>query len=76
MDNVDIATLEIMVSSPSDARAHGEDSPRADRGTTFGQMLVTPKVRRVFLAAGVTSFDWLPIHVEETEGASRGGEAR
>jgi hypothetical protein len=33
-------------------------------------MLVTPKVRRVFLAAGVTSFDWLPIRVEETEGAS------
>ena len=38
-------------------------------------MLVTPKVRRVFLAAGVTSFKWLPIRVEETEGASRGSEA-
>ena len=31
-------------------------------------LLVTPKVRRVFLAAGVTSFDWLPIRVEDAEG--------
>ena len=30
--------------------------------------LVTPKVRRVFLAAGVTSFDWLPIRVEDADG--------
>ena len=29
------------------------------------RMLVTPKVRRVFRDAGVTSFDWLPIRVEE-----------
>jgi hypothetical protein len=43
---------------------------------SYQWMLVTPKVRRVFLAAGITSFDWLPIRVEETEGASRGGEAR
>jgi hypothetical protein len=27
--------------------------------------LVTPKVRRVFLDAGVTTFKWLPIHVED-----------
>jgi hypothetical protein len=27
--------------------------------------LVTPRVRRVFRDAGVTSFDWLPVHVEE-----------
>jgi hypothetical protein len=27
--------------------------------------LVTPKVRRVFRDAGVTSFDWLPVRVEE-----------
>lgn len=31
-------------------------------------MLVTPKVRRVFRDAGVTSFDWLPIRVEEGDG--------
>lgn len=30
-------------------------------------MLVTPKVRRVLLDAGVTSFDWLPIRVEAPE---------
>ncbi len=30
--------------------------------------LVTPKVRRVFRDAGVTSFDWLPIRVEEADG--------
>ena len=28
-------------------------------------MVVTPKVRRVFRDAGVTSFDWLPVRVEE-----------
>jgi hypothetical protein len=28
-------------------------------------LLVTPKVRRVIVAAGVTCFDWLPIRVEE-----------
>ncbi len=28
-------------------------------------LLVTPKVRRVFRDAGVTSFDWLPIRVED-----------
>lgn len=27
--------------------------------------LVTPKVRRIFLDAGVTEFDWLPIRVED-----------
>ena len=27
-------------------------------------LLVTPKIRRVFRDAGVTSFDWLPIRVE------------
>jgi hypothetical protein len=27
--------------------------------------LVTPKVQRVFRAAGVTAFDWLPIRVED-----------
>ena len=27
--------------------------------------VVTPKVRRIFMNAGVTSFDWLPIRVEE-----------
>jgi hypothetical protein len=43
---------------------------------SYPWMLVTPKVRRFFLAAGVTSFDWLPIRVEETEGASSEGEAR
>lgn len=30
-------------------------------------MLVTPKVRRVFRDAGVTSFDWLPIRLEDTD---------
>ncbi len=30
--------------------------------------LVTPKVRRVFRDAGVTSFNWLPIRVEEADG--------
>lgn len=29
--------------------------------------LVTPKVRRVFLDAGVTEFDWLPIRVEDDQ---------
>jgi hypothetical protein len=33
-------------------------------------MLVTPKVRRIFCAAGATVFDWLPIRVEEMEGAT------
>ncbi|MDC3958782.1 hypothetical protein [Polyangium jinanense] len=28
--------------------------------------LVTPKVRRIFLDAGVTGFDWIPIRVEES----------
>jgi hypothetical protein len=28
-------------------------------------LLVTPKVRRVIVGAGVTCFDWLPIRVEE-----------
>ncbi len=28
-------------------------------------LLVTPRVRRVFRDAGVTSFDWLPIRVED-----------
>jgi hypothetical protein len=28
-------------------------------------LLVTPKVRRIFRDAGVTCFDWIPIHVEE-----------
>jgi hypothetical protein len=27
--------------------------------------LVTPRVRRVFRDAGVTSFDWLPVHIED-----------
>jgi hypothetical protein len=35
---------------------------------SYPWMLVTPRVRRVFLAAGVTYFGWLPIRVEETEG--------
>ncbi len=30
--------------------------------------IVTPRVRRVFRDAGVTSFDWLPIRVEEGAG--------
>lgn len=30
-------------------------------------LLVTPKVRRVFRDAGVTTFDWLPVRVEPTE---------
>jgi hypothetical protein len=30
--------------------------------------VVTPKVRRVFRDAGVTSFDWLPIRVEDPDG--------
>jgi hypothetical protein len=30
--------------------------------------LVTPKVMRVFRDAGVASFDWLPIRVEESDG--------
>ena len=29
--------------------------------------VVTPKVRRIFMNAGVTSFDWLPIRVKEEE---------
>jgi len=28
-------------------------------------MVVTPKVRRVFRDAGVTCFDWIPVHIEE-----------
>jgi hypothetical protein len=32
---------------------------------SYPWMLVTPKVRRVVRAAGVTSFDWLPIRVED-----------
>jgi hypothetical protein len=28
-------------------------------------VLVTPRVRRVFRDAGVTSFDWLPVHIED-----------
>ena len=32
---------------------------------SFPWMLVTPKVRRVFRDAGVTSFDWLPIRVDD-----------
>jgi hypothetical protein len=32
---------------------------------SFPWTLVTPRVRRVFRDAGVTSFDWLPVHVEE-----------
>jgi hypothetical protein len=35
---------------------------------SYPWMLVTPKVRRVFLAAGVTYFGWHPIRVEETKG--------
>jgi hypothetical protein len=35
---------------------------------SYPWMVVTPRVRRVFLAAGVTNFNWLPIRVEETEG--------
>lgn len=31
-------------------------------------LVVTPKVRRVFRDAGVTSFDWLPIRVEDGNG--------
>ena len=30
-------------------------------------MLVSPKVRRVFMDAGVTSFDWTPIRVEDDQ---------
>jgi hypothetical protein len=30
--------------------------------------LVSPKVRRVFVEAGVTSFDWVPIRVEDEPG--------
>lgn len=30
-------------------------------------MLVSPKVRRVLVDAGVTSFDWTPIHVEDSD---------
>ena len=30
--------------------------------------LVTPKVQRVFRAAGVTAFEWLPIRVEDADG--------
>ncbi len=33
---------------------------------SYPWMLVTPRVRRVFRDAGVTSFNWLPIHVEDT----------
>ena len=29
----------------------------------YPRFLVTPKVRRVFLDAGITGFSWLPIHV-------------
>ena len=32
---------------------------------SYPWLLVTPKVRRVFRDAGVTSFDWLPIRVED-----------
>ncbi len=35
---------------------------------SFPWLLVTPRVRRVFRDAGVTSFDWLPIRVEEADG--------
>ena len=33
---------------------------------SYPWMLVTPKVRRVFRDAGITSFDWLPVRVEES----------
>jgi len=32
---------------------------------SFPWMLVTPRVRRVFRDAGITSFDWIPIRVED-----------
>ncbi len=35
-------------------------------------MLVSPKVRRIFMDAGVTSFDWTPIRVEDNERGSKG----
>ncbi len=44
------------------------DGDVSDALFPYPWFLVTPKVRRVFLAAGVTSFDWLPIRVEDADG--------
>jgi hypothetical protein len=35
---------------------------------SYPWLVVTPKVRRVFRDAGVTSIDWLPIRVEDGDG--------
>ncbi len=32
---------------------------------SYPYLLVTPKVMRIFRAAGVTEFDWIPIRVVE-----------
>lgn len=37
-----------------------------DSVLSYPWMLVTPKVRRVFRDAGVTSFNWFPIRVDES----------
>jgi hypothetical protein len=36
-----------------------------DTHLSYPYILVTPKVRRIFRAAGVTEFDWIPIRVVE-----------
>ena len=44
------------------------DGDVSDALFPYPWLLVTPKVRRVFVAAGVTSFNWLPIRVEDADG--------
>jgi hypothetical protein len=42
-----------------------KDDPR-ESWLPVPQLLVTPKVMRVFRSAGVTAFDWLPIRVDDS----------
>lgn len=47
-------------------QGHAEWKPEVrDSKFAYPWFLVTPKVRRVFRDAGVTSFEWIPIRVEE-----------